>query len=137
MLKCKQSFERNSWPLLPLKKHALKPYTALYFRMAVPIHSTQIHLPSTLKTTRGLIKFKYENHDISAACSGGAVDLRNTLAVGTKIRVADFWFGDHLRFFFPVSLNLNLFSSSISVVKHSINPDLTQDVDFQVVLYYA
>merc|ERR1719357_1246748 len=33
------------------------------------------------------------------------------------IRVADFWFGDHL---------------SISVVKHSINPDLTQDVDFQV-----
>ena len=120
----------------PISTKALKPYTALYFRMAAPIHSTQIYLPATLKTTRGLIKFKYENHDISAAFSGGAVDLRNTLAVGTKIRVADFWFGDHLRFFLPESLNLNLFSS-ISVVKHSINPDLTQDVDFQVVLYYA
>ena len=121
----------------PISTKALKPYTALYFRMAAPIHSMMIHLPPTLKTTRGLIKFKYENHDISAAFSGGAVDLRNTLAVGTKIRVADFWFGDHLRFFLPESLNLNLFSSSISVVKHSINPDLTQDVDFQVVLYYA
>ena len=128
--------------MLPVKnKHALKLYTALYFRMAAPTQYTQIHLPATLKTTRGLIKFKYENHDISAAFSGGAVDLRtfafaNTLAVGTKIRVADFWFGDHLRFFFAVSLNFHLFSSSISVVKHSINPDLTQDVDFQVIRYY-
>merc|ERR1719449_384367 len=79
--------------------------------------SGQIDLPKCLSTTRGLIKFKYEKHDIQAAFSGGAVDLRNTLAVGSKMRVDNFWKGDHL---------------SISVVKHNVNPDLTQDVDFKV-----
>jgi len=79
--------------------------------------STHINLPKSLITTSGLIKFKYEKHDIQAAFSGGVVDLRNTLAVGTKMRVANFWNGDHL---------------SISVVKNSVNPDLTQDVDFKV-----
>ena len=81
--------------------------------------STHINLPKSLITTSGLIKFKYEKHDIQAAFSGGVVDLRNTLAVETKIRVANFWKGDHV---------------SISVVKNSVNPDLTQDVDFKVVL---
>jgi len=79
--------------------------------------STHIDLPTSLATSNGQIQFKYEKHDIQAAFSGGAVDLRNTLAVGTKIRVANFWKGDHL---------------SISVVKHNVNPDMTQDVDFKV-----
>ena len=97
--------------------------------------STPIHLPTSLSTASGLIKFKYEKHDIQAAFSGGAVDLRNTLAVGTKIRVPNFWKGDHLRFSQMIFFvhNLLTFLCSISVVKHGINPDLTQDVDFKVV----
>jgi len=74
-------------------------------------------MPKCLTTASGLIKIKYEKHDIQAAFSGRAVDLRNTLAVGTKMSVTNFWKGDHL---------------SISVVKHNVNPDLTQDVDFKV-----
>ena len=73
----------------------LKAVAGLY---AMP--STHIDLPKSLTTTSGLIKFKYEKHDIQAAFSGGAVDLCNTLAVGTKVRVVNFWKGDHLRFLF-------------------------------------
>ena len=70
---------------------------------------THIDLPKSLITTSGLIKFKYEKHDIQAAFSGGAVDLRNTLAVGTKMRVANFWKGDHLRFLFKNASEITVF----------------------------
>ena len=75
----------------------LKAVAGLYAAWPSTHH---IDLPKSLTTTSGLIKFKYEKHDIQAAFSGGAVDLRNTLAVGSKVRVANFWKGDHLRFLF-------------------------------------
>ena len=76
------------------------------------VPSTQIDLPKSLTTTSGLMKFKYEKHDIQAAFSGGAVDLRNTLAVGTKIRVANFWKGDHLRYSNKKCFIISVFSSA-------------------------
>ena len=87
----------------------LKAVAGLY---AMP--STHIDLPKSLTTTSGLIKFKYEKHDIQAAFSGGAVDLRNTLAVGSKVRVSNFWKGDHLRFLLKMLQNELFCLSSIA-----------------------
>ena len=82
---------------------------ALNLKAVARLYATQIDLPNSLTTTSGLIKFKYEKHDIQAAFSGGAVDLRNTLAVGTKMRVANFWKGDHLRFLFKNASEITVF----------------------------
>ena len=86
----------------------------------VPLAATgNVARMNSLVTTSGsVMNFQYDRHDVNVTFPSGHVDLR-ALNVGTTIEIKNFWNGDNLQ---------------ISAIKHSINPDMTQDMDFSLLL---
>ena len=84
----------------------------------VAVGGNVARMNSLVTTSGSVMNFKYDRHDVNVTFPSGHVDLR-ALNVGTTIELKNFWNGDKLQ---------------ISAIKHSTNPDMTQDMDFSLLL---